>query len=84
MFNQFLEKMKAEKYLNSSEIYVDIDPKLIERLILFKLKQNDIRSERKELVNKVLATSLKAIKAVAFFSCVYILIQIINLLIIFQ
>lgn len=75
---------KAKQILNSNDVMVDIKPELIEEWILAKLKADEKRIQKIDLVNRILGTILFGIKNIVFLATVYILINIINLLNIFH
>jgi len=75
---------KTRQILNSNDVMVDIKPELIEEWILAKLKADEKRIQKIDLVNRILGTILFGIKNIVFLATVYILINIINLLNIFQ
>ncbi|MEK9780451.1 MAG: hypothetical protein VW946_05620 [Gammaproteobacteria bacterium] len=75
---------KTKQILNSNDVMVDIKPELIEEWILAKLKADEKRIEKIDLVNRILGTILFGIKNIVFLATVYFLINIINLLNIFH
>ena len=85
MSYQFLRKMnKTKQILNSNDVTVDIKPELIEEWILAKLKADEKRTKKIDLVNRILETILFSIKTIVFLASFYIFVNIINLLNIFH